>query len=272
MNLEELQSVRDRERQTDKLQELRETFYADAGELIRELRDRRDRAAERAEDPYADPEIKRLTDEIEAVEQTVEALYEKRVGKLVKSASLAAADMPAGTEGMTAEERQLFETLVTDIKANRQHVLDVLAGEDPAGGTDDTGSAAESESESESRPGTSGDPQQRTTDAGGAPGEPTAESVDAADVMGAGSGPEGREPAGDGSAERAQPGDGGATEDRPEAASAGVDRETVRITDDVGAILGVDEREYDLSEDDVVQLPAANAEPLVDRDAAERLE
>ena len=263
MNLEELQSVRDRERQTDKLQELRETFYVDAGELIRELRDRRDRAAERAENPYADPEVKRLTDEIEAVEQTVEALYEKRVGKLVKSASLAAADMPAGTEGMTAEEQQLFETLVEDIKANRQHVLDVLAGDDPAG-ADDTESGSESRSE------TGTGTQRETADVGGAPGESTAESVDAADVMGAGSGSDGREPARDGSAERAQ--SGGATEDRPEAASAGVDRETVRITDDVGAILGVDEREYDLSEDDVVQLPAANAEPLVDRDAAERLE
>jgi DNA replication factor GINS len=51
-----------------------------------------------------------------------------------------------------------------------------------------------------------------------------------------------------------------------------VERETVRITDDIGAILGVDEREYDLSRDDVVRLPAANAGPLVERDAAERLD
>jgi DNA replication factor GINS len=265
MNLEELQSVRDRERRTDKLQELRETFYADAGELTRELHDRRDRAAERADDPYADPKVKRLTDEIEAVEQTVEALYEKRVGKLVKSASLAAADMPADTEGMTAEERQLFETLVEDIRANRQHVLDVLAGDDPdtAEEADTTGHAARSRTE----PATDAESRGRGTDRADAASNGSAtESVDAADVMGSGSAAEQARPRG-GSVERDRTG-----EERPDAAGATPERETVRITDDIGPIFGVDEREYDLSEDDIVQLPAANAAPLVDRDAAERLE
>ncbi|MFB6133625.1 MAG: hypothetical protein ABEJ55_01375, partial [Halanaeroarchaeum sp.] len=64
--------------------------------------------------------------------------------------------------------------------------------------------------------------------------------------------------------------------DSPEAASPDpskdVDRMTVRVTSDVGEIFGVDEREYSLYEDDVVQLPAENAEPLIQRDAAEKLE
>ncbi|TKX76832.1 hypothetical protein EXE53_29765, partial [Halorubrum sp. SD626R] len=50
------------------------------------------------------------------------------------------------------------------------------------------------------------------------------------------------------------------------------DRTTVRITRDVGPILGVDDREYDLASEDVVTLPAENADPLVQRDAAERLD
>jgi DNA replication factor GINS len=49
------------------------------------------------------------------------------------------------------------------------------------------------------------------------------------------------------------------------------DRTTVRITQDVGEILGVDERTYELSAEDVVTLPAVNATPLLDRDAAEQL-
>jgi DNA replication factor GINS len=53
---------------------------------------------------------------------------------------------------------------------------------------------------------------------------------------------------------------------------ADIDRKTVRITDDVGEIFGVDQRSYDLSTDDVVTLPADNADPLVERDAAEPLE
>jgi len=52
---------------------------------------------------------------------------------------------------------------------------------------------------------------------------------------------------------------------------ADTDRTTLRITRDVGEIFGVDEREYDLASEDVVTLPTPNAEPLLDRDAAERL-
>ncbi|MFB6079294.1 MAG: hypothetical protein ABEJ80_10000, partial [Halarchaeum sp.] len=70
---------------------------------------------------------------------------------------------------------------------------------------------------------------------------------------------------------------GGANEsDRGDAdedgATSSVARETVRITRDVGEILGVDEREYTLAADDVVTLPSENAEPLLARDAAERLD
>jgi len=62
-----------------------------------------------------------------------------------------------------------------------------------------------------------------------------------------------------------------ATADTADAADSS-DRATVRITRDVGAIFGVDEREYDLANEDVVTLPAENADPLVQRDAAEQLD
>ncbi|MEF8828216.1 MAG: hypothetical protein V5A49_04235, partial [Haloarcula sp.] len=69
MNVDELQSVQSRERQTDQLQQLRETFYEDAGGFIQQLREERDRAAERAEDPFDSPEVNRLTDDIKTAEQ-----------------------------------------------------------------------------------------------------------------------------------------------------------------------------------------------------------
>ena len=50
------------------------------------------------------------------------------------------------------------------------------------------------------------------------------------------------------------------------------DRTTLRITRDVGEIFGVDQRTYTLETDDVVTLPAENATPLVQQDAAEKLE
>ena len=145
MKLDELQSVQSRERQTDSLQQLRETFYEDAGEFIQQLREERDAAAERADDPFDAPEVNRLTDDINTAESTVEAIYERRVGKIVKMASLAAADMPAEEDGLTREERDLFETLVGAIENNREHVLDVLAGEASAGDVVDTGTSSESD-------------------------------------------------------------------------------------------------------------------------------
>jgi DNA replication factor GINS len=46
----------------------------------------------------------------------------------------------------------------------------------------------------------------------------------------------------------------------------------VRITESVGTILGTDEREYSLMREDVVTLPAANAEALLSKDAAVEIE
>jgi len=289
MKLDELQSVQSRERQTDQLQQLRSTFYEEAGEFIAQLREERERAAERADDPFDAPEVNRLSDDIRTAEQTVEAVYERRVGKIVKMASLAAADMPTEEDGLTKEERTLFETMVEAIEKNRGHVLDVVAGESPADtDTDDVGG-------SESAPAADASPAADT-------------GVDAADIMGGGDGAsepvteseavgteqtessavpsDPAEPTADDAdrpPEEALSAIGDETRETPpeddvpaEAPSVGaesdVDRKTVRITDEVGEIYGVDQREYDLSTDDVVTLPADNADPLVERDAAEPLE
>ncbi|WP_336327982.1 DNA replication complex subunit Gins51 [Halovenus sp. HT40] len=311
MNLEELQAARDRERQTDKLQQLRESFYADAGEFIQQLQTERDRAAERADDPFDSPEVSQLTDEINTAEQTVEAIYEKRVGKIVKAASFAAADLPAEAEGMTKEEQDLFDTLVENIKANRQHVLAVLDGEEPP--TDETAgttapepdvsaadlmgtgdeTAADSEPPAEisapTEPPADADPEppaERPPTGGDQP--PTEQGADREMP------PQESDHVGERAPDTADPGhpeapthqgdavrnDGGkpATAASTEGTSPGTDseppaiqRQTVRITDDVGTFVGSDERDYDLERDDIVTLPESNASILIDRDAAEQL-
>ncbi|WP_254278838.1 hypothetical protein [Haloarcula marina] len=307
MNLDELQSVQSRERQTDQLQQLRSTFYEEAGQFVNQLREERERAAERADDPFDAPEVNRLTDDIKTAEQTVEAVYERRVGKIVKMASLAAADMPTEEDGLTQEERDLFETMVTAIKQNRNHVLDVIAGEaptgavsdnDPAADTGPTGTPAPEPSTPDQSPPDTSTPDQSPPDVPAPDGEDPSEStVDAADIMGGGDGQSSTDPAAQSTAESpsapdrdaARPsGEAGAiasaesdgpaapsdspTNDESSTEDADVARKTVRITDDVGEIFGVDQREYDLSTDDVVTLPADNADPLVERDAAEPLE
>ncbi|QCC47151.1 DNA replication complex subunit Gins51 [Halobellus limi] len=346
MNLDELRSVRRTERQKDSLQHLRDSFYEDVAAYIAERKAERRRAADAAEDPFADPEVGQLTDEIETAEDVVEAIYERRVGKVVKLASFAAADMSADTDGLTAEERELFENLVSRIKQNRRNVLDVLAGE---GGDATTGEssaetggpqsasagspseAAASPTDPESADPTASEPAdpQVTEGQADAPTDPKAASPDdvLADAMGGNERPDGdaspsdatddeptespRDASGgdrpedvppdlppdappdatasetpvigdsgvDGESGQGEPrtdGAPGRVENGRDSAGAGeadpTERVTLRITEDVGAILGVDEREYDLESEDVVTLPTTNAGPLIERDAAERLD
>ena len=72
MNLDELQSVQARERQSSDLQHLRPSFYREVGEFVERLSEKRARAVEAADDPFSSPEVRRLTDDIETAEQTVE--------------------------------------------------------------------------------------------------------------------------------------------------------------------------------------------------------
>ncbi|MDL5361380.1 hypothetical protein [Halalkalicoccus sp. NIPERK01] len=286
MDLDELQTVKDTERGKDSLQHLPDSFYTDVADHIAALKDERSERAAAADDPFGDPEVQRLTSEIDSTEQVVKSIYERRVGKLVKLASFAAADMPADEEGLTSEERDLFSDLVARIKDNRAHVLDVLAGEAEADTNADDGEPA-------GDPGPTG--ASEAADPAAPPEEPTPTdepSVSAADLMG------------DGSETEEIPSTAGAATDDPESATVGesappegendetteasagddvdpvetgadeegIERATLRITRDVGEIVGIDDREYDLATDDVVSLPEANAGALVEREAAERLE
>ena len=286
MNLGDLQSTRSKERQKDSLQHLREDFYGDVGAFVAELRTERERAAEAANDPFDAPEVRRLTDDIETAEDTVEAIYERRVGKLVKLASLAAAGMPAEKEGLTDEERDLFVTLVDAIESNREHVLDDVlvnsagtTGDDPsrASSTASTGTtAAENQSESADAPSPAATepptaPESIEPEAAegtsGRESPPKAEGgVSAADVMGG----ETPDPS---SGSAADPNDANDTAvDDTDESRQETERTTVRITRDVGEILGADERTYELASEDVVTLPDVNVTPLLERDAAERLD
>jgi DNA replication factor GINS len=300
MNLDELRTVRRTERQKDTLQHLRDSFYRDVAEYIEDLKDQRTRAAEAADDPFGDPEVGRLTDEIETAEEVVESLYERRVGKVVKLATFAAADMSGDEGGLTHEERNLYDDLVSRIRENRETVLDTLAGSHAgdAAGSDEQSSTAETTEDAPEAPPDTPDP---VADADG--GDVLAEAMGRDDATGGGEAtssdderhdapsdeaassatPTGttdgghvaapNAAAGTGGADADGPADTGRTTDSPPAAAGDdAERTTVRITRDVGEIFGVDQRSYDLEREDVVTLPADNAEPLLRKEAAERLD
>ncbi len=254
MDIEELRSVQTRERATEGLQELRESFYEDVARYLESLREQRREAAAAAEDPFRSQQVTDLSDEIETAEQVAEAIYERRIGKLVKQASLSAAGMPADQDGLTAEEQELYEALVDRIEQNKARVLDTLSGDISA-------------DPSETSDGTPGGHEDAGTERSGYQEGATTGTSPAAVMDGE------RDPVSD---EPADP-DTGATPDEPSGSSDSsdedsIERTRVRVTEDVGEIFGVDERAYTLERDDVVDLPAENADPLIDRDAAERLE
>lgn len=244
MNLETLRSVQVDERGTTDLQPLPDSFYQDVAGYLEELREQRDRAAERAEDPFGSETVRRLTDEIETAEEVIEAIYERRMGKVVNRASLAAAGMSADEAGLTAEETELFRDLVAVIEDHRADVLSVLE-------------RAELFDRPESIPTDESHDDHSVPTERGSDGPPSTGDPDDTDTA-----------VTDQSPERPS----AAPEESSVASSDSSEpRVTVRILRDVGEIFGVDERTYHLTTDDVVTLPKANAEPLLERDAAERI-
>ncbi|MCU4752138.1 hypothetical protein OB919_09105 [Halobacteria archaeon AArc-curdl1] len=323
MNLDELRTVQSKERQKDSLQHLRPSFYQEVGEYIANLEAERERLADAADDPFSSPEVIQLTDEIETAKDVVEAIYERRMGKLVKQASLAAAGMAANDEGLTAEEVDLFDDLVDRIQDNKARVLEVLDNggdvppvEDGANSTHESVDSGVDTSADQKRSPTDPAPSSQPPAAGDTrepESEPSADGVSVADAMGGdfssavGEGepaeapptesnetppppPPDEPPVDDGPLEDATEGttpepsasdlspennvDGTApkTDETPAGNGADIERTTVKITQDVGSILGIDDREYTLASDDIVTLPEQNATPLLEREAAERLE
>jgi len=307
MNLDEIRSVLDDERRTDRPQPLPDDFYADVADYLADLRDERAAEAAEADDPWnADP-VNRLTHRINTAENAVESLCDRRVGKILNQASLAANGSATDPSGLTSEERAFFDGVVTTIADHHEAVLGPVraSNRDAPAASPDLDAEAGGPSGAAAAP----DGQPPGTTAGDAdadrPVPPDAagtgdasatgdEPVDAAPGNGAsGLSPEASddpdaesatadgEPGSDetasGVVDAGDEGTSAAADAGDDTASAGADaddepeRVRVRITRDVGEILGVDQREYHLEADDVLTLPEANAEPLVDRGAAERV-
>lgn len=213
MNLDELRSVLDEERETGTIQPLRPTFYAEARSFIEELETERDRLADESDEPFSDPEVGRLSDRLDSARGVLEAIFENRVGKILSHGATAATGDATDTPELTREEIVLYETVVEAIRETRAAAI--------------TGETAV------------------TDDGAGAESEPTPEPEASADPP---------------------------TEEVESRDEPRIDRLTVRITADVGTILGLDEREYELSPGDVVSLPAENARALIERDAAKGID
>lgn len=245
----------------DRLQELRDSFYADVAAYLDTLREERARVAAEAEDPFSASAVTELSEEIETAQRVAEAIYERRIGKLVTEATLTATGNGSETTGLTAEEEALYEDLVDRIRQNEETVLSRIGG---GGGTEIDGSMEFSEDSSASRANRGPLPPSGTSaaDSNGQPGDQPDPNGDGETSVSEGSNGQDDLNASEQSGEDA----GGSEPDES------VELTTVRLMTDVGEILGVDAKEYDLREDEVVDLPRENAEVLLERGAAEEVE
>ena len=156
MDLEDLRAAQADERRSEKLQELPDSFYEDAAGYIESLREERDAC----EDPYSD-EAQRLNDELSSARQVAEAIYERRVGKVVKMASLSANGHTATEDRMTLEEREMYESIVNEIRAGQERVEGLLEGALKERATEPTEEAEQKGTEEDAE-----DTRQETTDDG----------------------------------------------------------------------------------------------------------
>ncbi|WP_302083085.1 hypothetical protein [Salinibaculum rarum] len=247
MNLDDLHHYRKQARDSDSLQDLPNDFYEEAATYIADLKAERDEIAAESDDPFSDQEVRLLSDEVDTAQSLLEAIYERRVGKLVKASSFSAAGLNNGVDESTLANREqsLFDDLTSRLVEDREAVDPLFTGTPEPSETDleltDT-------SEADTDPETPADTENSVDE-----NVPESELTQSKD-------------------------ESGVTNPNPESADEntssddGVARTSVRVTVDVGEVFGVDEREYDLKKGDVVTLPTANAEPLIEKNAAERLE
>lgn len=227
MDLDRLREAQSRERGSQSLQPLEDSFYSDAAEFVAEKEEERDSL----EDPSS-AEAQRLNDVVVSARRFAESVYERRVGKIVNMASLAANGTDVDRGKLTEEEKQLFEEVEAAIAEHGDRVMDVLEGHR---GQQELVKDAEG----------AGSGTEKTEGVG----EPSDETRGERDVSGD------AEPEGD------QGREGSSLEGYS----------TVRVTQDVQAFVGTDGEEYELSEEDVATVPKKNARVLCEKGAAEEI-
>lgn len=276
MEIRDIRAALQAERKQSELQDLDEDFYQDVNELLIELHNKRDELVEQSDDPFTNEEVKRVSDKIETVQDNIESLYQRRSGKIVKKASFTAADINDEISGVTNEEEEIFQSLVTELEQGQEKVFNTIK---PESNEDekDTGEITNTQpndsvetTANESPP----QPEEALLNTDTESGEKSESDNDTSendsvkkDSWKAENKPDEESDELNSNTDRK----GESIEDFGDDETVDIERITVRIKDDIGEILGVDNREYKLNKQDVVTLPETNAETLISNDAAKKL-
>ena len=130
MNLEDLREIQIEERTRSDLQPLLDSFYVDVSEYLQNLRVEKENILQGDVDSVDAKTIRRIDDEIKTVVGVVEAIYDRRVGKILKGASLTAAGLGERDGSLAREEVGLFKDLVGLLQNNRNEILQRVSSEE----------------------------------------------------------------------------------------------------------------------------------------------
>lgn len=276
MEIRDIRAALQAERKQSELQDLDEDFYQDVNELLIKLHNKRDELVEQSDDPFTNEEVKRVSDKIETVQDNIESLYQRRSGKIVKKASFTAADINDEISGVTNEEEEIFQSLVTELERGQEKVFNTInpkSNEDEKDTDEITNTQPNNSVETtanESPP----QPEEALLNTDTESGEKSESNNDTSenesvkkDSWKAENKPDEESDELNSNTDKK----GESIEDFGDDETVDIERITVRIKDDIGEILGVDNREYSLNKQDVVTLPETNAETLISNDAAKKL-
>lgn len=306
VTLREIQQKLNRERKSSDLQHLEADFYTQVGELLDKLYEERNEHIKTTNNPFQSREIQELSDKIQTIEDTVDALYQQRSGKIIDKAGFAAADMIDGINGATKEEEQLFENLVTTLTDARKNIATTIDEQRNVSvdmsltneqETPDTTTEHNTQKQVQSNTNTDNAGKQKTRSVEN--GEP-AINIDSDNLLSEDNNNEENNTSSEQATTPSTNNNEKDNETEPNVANrrnadndidvipdetqdnteiettesntANIDRITVEIETSIGKIIGTDNREYTLEENDVVTLPKENASALISKDAAKKID
>ncbi|NYT00337.1 MAG: hypothetical protein GKB99_01235 [Methanocellales archaeon] len=116
MNLDDLRLIQVNERRSEGLQELERDFYGQVRAYIKALEEDKNKLETSG--------AMKIDDELRSVRSVIEGIFDRRIGKIVKMASLRASGSQESPKGVTPEELDLFEQLTDLISRSRTTILD----------------------------------------------------------------------------------------------------------------------------------------------------
>lgn len=119
MNLEILRDVLRKERRVDELIELDNDFYSKAGKYIQDL----EKHIKNEENENKELMLK---DEKESSIKMAQKLFERRMGKIIRLASLNARGLEINEDKMTNEENDMFKSLTKELDKGREIVKEKI--------------------------------------------------------------------------------------------------------------------------------------------------